>query len=494
MEGVEIMIGLLPEELRRQIKLLETVSAGGSFQIDFLQEQINCSSKTLRNDLIKIANYIDELTIICTGKKGKISVVRSQNFLESSIYQRIMEESIEITYLEKIFISGYQKLEELCSEMFLSESAAKRMIKRINQTLKNIGLKISAGKITAEDPAMLTIFISRLLFEKYQLYENCFPAEWCFFFQTIVQRFIAENHLESHWQALGLREKNHFLIFITCRFFQVKNGILSCTQKEGFNIEQTAAEIQTLLPRKPNFSAEEYAQTMFETEMTAFFLKIPTKKKEQIFKQPSLRKVSEWIGQLEEKLEITCKQKELILTNCFLFLEKNDLRYSMFYDHNEMFLKKIIGRHGVFFETLKKKLEQIYSNETETEFLVKHTLTEIAVNWEELLQVLDLGQIDISGLLVLDGSQHQINYICGILRSELGEIAKINICSEYPLIIEQKNTQRFDFIITNIQLLLKETEEKVFTVSVFPTEDEIKRIAAFCKRTNLDYQLEKAGF
>lgn len=263
-EGIETMIGLLPEELRRQMELLETIAAGGVFQADVLEKQVNCSSKTLKSDLNKITHYIEGLTIVCKGQKGKISVIRSQNFLEASIYQAVMEESLEISYLEKIFLSGYQKIEEISREMFISESAAKRMIKRINQALKKEGLKIASGKISAEKPAALPLFITRLLFEKYQLYQNCFPAETCYFFQQVVQTFLKENHLEAYWEALGIREKNHFLIFITCSFMQIKNGVIDFGRKESYDLKKTAAEIQKLLPKKHFFLAEKYARTMFE--------------------------------------------------------------------------------------------------------------------------------------------------------------------------------------------------------------------------------------
>jgi hypothetical protein len=490
------MIGLLPEELRRQMKLLEIIAAGGIFQAEVLEKLVDCSSKTLKSDLNKITHYIDGLVIVRKGQKGKISVMRSQDFLEASIYQAVMEESLEISYLEKIFLSGYRKIEEISSEMYISESAAKRMIKRINHTLKHYGLKIAGGKIRAENPAAMTLFVARLLFEKYQLYENCFPAETCRSFQQIIQTFITENQLEIYWEKLGIREKNHFLIFMICRFLQIKNGVIALDRKEGYALEKTAAEIQKLLPRKHCFSAEMYARTMFEEEAAYFFLKIPLAN-EQLSTSISMQKLAGLIDKIGGDLGIACKHKAHILNNCFIFLKKKHLHYCFFYDQKEMFLKKIIKRHPVFFEALKNQLEKVYGEEKERssfDFLVKHTLVELAANWEDLMLVLDHGLLAIECLLIMDGPQSQINYIHSVLRSQLGAFVKIHICSDYPSCLDQKTAKTVDFIITNLQLFPSEAAKTIFTVSAFPTEEEIKRIKDFCKHSNLHHQLEKISF
>lgn len=219
--------------------------------------------------------------------------------------------------------------------------------------------------------------------------------------------------------------------------------------------------------------------------------------KEPLSASPSLQKLAELMDKIGKNLGISCKNKTHILNNCFIFLKKKYLHYYFFYDQKEMFLKKIIKRHPVFFEGLEKKLEKIYSEEQglgSFDFLVKNTLIELSVNWEELMLVLDDGHLAIECLLIMDGPQSQINYIHEILCSQLGAFIKIHICSDYPFSFDQKKSQTADFIITNLQLFPTETARKIFAVSAFPTEEEIKRIKEFCKHSNLHHQLEKIGF
>ena len=135
------MLDILSKKMKRQLLLLKLLFEGEKYRFQELEHQLNCSSKTLRNDLIDIDSYAKEIKIHTDRESGVYAEI-APHVTEEYVYRTIMNESIEYHFLESILLNRYTNYLELAEQLFISESTLRRMVNRINLVLKHYHLRI----------------------------------------------------------------------------------------------------------------------------------------------------------------------------------------------------------------------------------------------------------------------------------------------------------------------------------------------------------------
>ncbi|EOH91559.1 helix-turn-helix domain-containing protein [Enterococcus villorum] len=135
------MLDILSKKMKRQLLLLKLLFEGETYRFQELEHQLNCSSKTLRNDLIDIDSYAKEIKIHTDRESGVYAEI-APHVTEEYVYRTIMNESIEYHFLESILLNRYTNYLELAEQLFISESTLRRMVNRINLVLKHYHLRI----------------------------------------------------------------------------------------------------------------------------------------------------------------------------------------------------------------------------------------------------------------------------------------------------------------------------------------------------------------
>lgn len=117
------MLKILSKKLKRQLKLLEYLFEGDTYRFNDLENLLGCSAKTLRNDLLDIHSYANDIKIQMTREEG-VKATILPHVTEDYIYQVIKHESIEYRYLEAVLLHKFKNYLELADYLFISESTS----------------------------------------------------------------------------------------------------------------------------------------------------------------------------------------------------------------------------------------------------------------------------------------------------------------------------------------------------------------------------------
>ncbi|MBF8807077.1 MAG: helix-turn-helix domain-containing protein [Enterococcus lacertideformus] len=80
------MLDILSKKMKRQLLLLELLFEGETHRFQDLEQQLKCSSKTLRNDLMDIDSYATEIKVHTERENGVFAEI-APHVTEEYIYR-----------------------------------------------------------------------------------------------------------------------------------------------------------------------------------------------------------------------------------------------------------------------------------------------------------------------------------------------------------------------------------------------------------------------
>ena len=145
-----MITGLLNKQENRHYQILTqfTFSQKHHLSLDEIADSVGCSQMTLRKD-IKLINE-QSVTPILAIEKANL-VVHNLNVV---YHQRemIIKKCEGIQLMRLILDSGITEMAQVQEKMGCSEATVRRLIKRVNVYLKNVGFNISLSTLSLEGP------------------------------------------------------------------------------------------------------------------------------------------------------------------------------------------------------------------------------------------------------------------------------------------------------------------------------------------------------
>ncbi|WP_165005973.1 MULTISPECIES: helix-turn-helix domain-containing protein [unclassified Enterococcus] len=479
------MLDLLSKKLQRHLKIIVLLFEGGVYRFGDLKELLDCSSKTLRNDLLDINSYIKGIEIKSDREAGVTAVI-SSHIAEDYIYRSVMNESIEYTYLEAILMRKFNNYLELAEHLFVSESTLRRLAKKIASELQKYGLRIQGLTKIVGDDQMLTILTVRLLMEKYQVFEEAFDPSLCKKVKRAIQLFMQENRLSEPFALMEPQEDRFLCFFIACRIIRWNEKKCAEMEKETadrFTFHQLVNDSQKQERTIPAISWEGW-QYVFEDTIVFGLLKM-RRLEAKTTGCECHEELAEMIRVIEKKYQLYCKDKTKIILNITNDLRFLKIPFYILYDPTRAIYKNIQNE----FDHLKEELMSYFRRITQTigkdhqmtELISQFILFELLTNWPELLKKMEQKNRRIRALLLVDSTQVHVNYIIRKLQDYLGNRYEFTISMDFSMNNHLIQRSAFDCVISN-RTLIEPWKIPVFGISVFPNSRELRNLLYFHHR------------
>lgn len=466
------MFDILSNKLKRQLHLLELLFEKENYRFQDIEKKLDCSAKTVRNDLNDIILYAKEIHIQMDRDVG-VTVTIAPHITEDYIYRTILKESIEFRFLEAILLNHYGSYLELCEELFISESTLRRIVKKINQVLKKHQLTIRGLIKIIGKKETITQLMACLFQEKYTCLEEVFSPTICQKSRLFLTELGMYHQLQERILQLDQKENDLLLFYIAS----------TLTQYEG------VAEQEREESGKDKVTWDNWYKEQIEQMIHHPFLRKILRLDQQMMheKTSHIRAIIDLaITYLEIKYQILCTDRTDVIERvaygstgrqeCSYILYD---RYRIFFQQSHPFIKSIQV------ELEKYLIREEKADEVDSEMLEK-LVTWLVFHWPAVIKEREVGK-QVKALLVMDGIHHA-DYIVGKLKLYLGNRYRF-IKNDLGCLSDQarlKNT--YDCIISTVALS-QSSDIPVFGISVMPRTREIHNLIRFHQQNVNDFSL-----
>lgn len=129
--------------------------------LNVLATQLNCSAKSLRNDLRAINEIFAPFSISTSVKRG-LKLSYPENFTFDYIYSVILSNSLEFNFLELIFFNEHLKKRDLEDYLYVSTPTVSRLIKKCADIFAPLAIKIQSSpyRITGNEIQIQNFYVA----------------------------------------------------------------------------------------------------------------------------------------------------------------------------------------------------------------------------------------------------------------------------------------------------------------------------------------------
>lgn len=203
----------------RFVELLYASQAG--LPSDRLLEELECSLPILLKD-VKLIN--DEQDAFHIEKfKGLYQIQVKPRVSVNRLYAEALQQSPEFQIIEELLYEKCASISDLAEKLYLSASNTQRYLKKIENVLKKVEIKLDYRPLRVEGKeSVVRHFYYRYFIEKSDSVETLFNELKEYQIRAIsdlVDQFIQVNHLENHHI---FRKRMRDTIFIS--LWRIKNG------------------------------------------------------------------------------------------------------------------------------------------------------------------------------------------------------------------------------------------------------------------------------
>lgn len=150
----------------RRLRLVELLYASQvGLPSDQLLEELDCSLPILLKDIKLINDEQDNFNI--EKYKGLYQLVIKPHVSINRLYSEVVQQSPEFQIIEELLYEKYPSIGDLANKLFLSSSNAQRYLKKIEGTLKKIGIQLDYRPLRLEgNESVIRHFFYRYFLEK----------------------------------------------------------------------------------------------------------------------------------------------------------------------------------------------------------------------------------------------------------------------------------------------------------------------------------------
>ncbi|MBO0470286.1 helix-turn-helix domain-containing protein [Enterococcus sp. DIV0242_7C1] len=472
------MRNILSKSLQRRLSLIDYLFVYRSNSLKRIENELGYNTVTLLKDISDINEMISPCKITKAPNNEYMIFFPNDTNIEY-IYSCFLKNSPEFSLLHKLITGSFDSLESLSTELFISESTLRRLIRRINSHLQpdyHFEISTSPVKFVGDESSIIT-FTTYFLKEYYLTSEQMLLKDQLDILSELFKIF----SLSSHPVPLNLldADKFNFYVYSTLlrskqihRFESSDQELLFFKEflplkipfKRAFNVDLTydlIFRIELLI------NNDNYMLTYNELIAATHY----DKNKSMIVKQ-----LNELIDYLCDTLGIQCTNYDNLLLTLYNF---TTLTYGMefvLFSRYKFFLNAMTDYYPSFFNSIKNKVNELlsYTHLEKAHEFVYYLL----LNWIELQKALYKFNPKMNvGIYFYTDIDHNY-WMKQFLKEHFSEKLSITVLYEKQSSIIRQNFKTYDLILTNQPLLAKKYSN-VLCCSVFPTEEQLAKIKNF---------------
>lgn len=487
---------ILSKQSSRFLTTLEYLYYNDFSTINELAALSKVSIHTIHEDVKKINAFIHPMLIL-KNELHECHLAIPNNFSCDFFYSRILYDSLEFTFIEKLFFEEKETLEDYADSLFISLSTLKRIVSRINKQVKQSGIYISTNpvQLVGDEKKVRNMFFY-FLKEKYIDFNYPFKEEDHFLTTQLLNYIISQKEEFTNFPDI---EKINLIIFISLT--RVKNGHRSGHDYSKFHLDSE----DQLLINNPKFSellasslAPSYitdndnSEILFELLFPLFYDNYFFCYHQAFRAAEDNKEISHELTTITNLIDYICENLNVFLPHLErekLILKIVNVRLLTFgenfliYNSKRNFicnLKKDYPLVYIFLDThiLRNPLLSSYldsEREQITYFLITH--------WSGLLFKIQnsLPVLNVGVCMTSDNEHSEL--IATILERKFHDRCHFEpiFFTNHLNVVEQFNN--YDFILTNISEPF-ETRHTIISIDLYPSTKDISKIRAMYIQLN----------
>lgn len=449
---------ILDGRLKRQLNILEILWETEWITTAELAEKIDSSEKTIRNDLSQINEIIAPLSIETSFRAG-IILKKDLTTPKSFIYSKILENSLEYTLLETIFLRKASSKEELSDILYISETQVSRVINRINQEIRFFDFQITNHIEIIGNEGNIRDFFAIYFSEKYHLPEKLIQQEEINLISDIIEMFIKENTV---W-AVANNDHHLFLGNIKFQLFvclvRLKQGYKIETNEIPFCFSHLVNEKNMVEKIHTIFDMEEMEEENLKQLFYEFYQPInPTSRFHSEGIDIDSVFIKKQIGQvitlLEDQFGLLCDNRDKLIHDIYWTTMSSIRPTYILYDKKTEFFENTLRVSPDLVTALRDEFFDIYFSLGNPFFsyldeMIHQSIFKLLTSWSELWIQVRKNKASIKVALLLDSSYDHMRMLKEEIQFYFRQNIKIEIISPFTR-IQKVYLQKFDCLLTNV--------------------------------------------
>ncbi|MEI5994368.1 helix-turn-helix domain-containing protein [Candidatus Enterococcus mansonii] len=472
------MRNILSVPLQRRLKLVDYLFVYQAKRLNHIQEDLNYNTVTLLKDISDINEMIHPCKIIKTPNYEYILFFPNNTNIEY-IYSCFLKNCLEFSLLHKLITRSFDSLESLSTELFISKSTLRRLIRRVNSHLRsdyNFEIDTSAVMFVGDEGSIIT-FNTYFLKEYYLTSKQILRQDQLEILGDLFKTF----SLSPHTVPLNLLDidKFNFYVYSTLLRFKQIHQFDVVDQELLFFPEFSHLKI----PFKRAFNVNLTHDLIFRIESIInnndFMLSYndliaSTKLDKNKFK--TLKKLNTLIDYLCDTLKIKCTNYDNLLLTLYNFTTLTYGTEYVLFSRYKFFLNSMTDYYPSFFNSIKDDVREIlsYTHLEKSHEFVYYLL----LNWSELQNALYKFNPKMSVGIYFYTDIYHNHWMEQFLKEHFSEKLSITILYEKQTSITQQNFKTYDLLLTD-QPLLEGSHKNILCCSVFPTKEQLSNIQNF---------------
>ncbi|OTP24881.1 helix-turn-helix domain-containing protein [Enterococcus mundtii] len=482
----EYMRKILNKVDQRHLKILELLWEKGWKSLSEIAKEINVTERTLKKDIKVINSFIQPLYLE-TNNKTEVYLYTHLEKGKSFLYSKILERSWEFSLIECSFFEKFNDLYEFCEMNFMSEGTTKRTIGKINKILKEKGISFNSDGHLIGSEILLRNFMVQFMMEKYEDLSYVCDQDKMHLIDELVQNFMAKNKSIVESNFFHHRELNRLKmsIYLSIRRIQLGKYIQQNTIDEDFPSIIFYCEEKFIDKFGQHFNiflTKEIHQDLFylaieQLQIINFddlLLLIENNKEKQTILKNSLKLIHD----LEQKFDILCTDKERLLIKFYRVIIASGPSY-IIYDKIHEFFEGVSEECNFIIDFLEKKINDFLLEGKKNNPLSHQIIFELLTNWNGLLEKIKTFMPKIYACLLLNSSREHAEFLKEKLEYHLKPYFKFEIAFITTIENLEKNTKKYDCILTNNSCLNVPNNVQIISISNYINASEIDVLIKF---------------
>ncbi len=437
-----------------------------------LQKHFKNSLNTLYKDISYLNKILAPVSIKVQDDK-KLYFKIPSNYSEKHIYSSFLSESREIECLELIFFNKNLKLEELSEKLYISLSTAKRIIKNINQALKEKNIEITSNplRFLGKEIEIRSLFVS-LFTEKYSYGTLPFSIDKI---NTIdkLYKYIAPKLN----QDINYPELQNVRIWLSVSFFRTKQGYLPDLIPEDpfihylFTIFSNNEQIKLSIEKNFGLSlTEQNTYSIFRIfNRNDFNVKYELTEKEYT-RNNLLSEYKRLLKKIKKSfsLELSDENEQNIVITMLNTKNLVTFETHILYQRETYFYKNFEKQFPTFAEFVLLELKKLHPN-PKIKLIAYIELYILVSHWVDLIPQLQRLRPPKKIILFLDTDIEHLYMLKSLFLSRYSSPMDIQVSNALTISELNKSISNVDFVISNIQGDIIRHPDHIY-INIFPTQ------------------------
>lgn len=458
----------------RQMTLFDELLTREWVTLHELHQKLNYPTRTIYSDIQEMNDYAKPIVIKSSTAGFKLTI--PYHYSPRYYFRQLIQKSREFSLIELAFFEKEKNLEDLSERLFISLSTTKRLIKKVNQSLKERHFQISLSPFSlVGDEEQILGFMYYYFSEKYYLPNEIFNHEQMLLLDQLTTSLATEVDKELNFAST---KRINYSVYVHLNRIQrghhsPVNNPLAADHWEILENAQFCNQFLTLFQIKLSTSIlNQLYSIWFKPEYAYNFEHMLHLIAEQPELKHNYQLIHDLIDDFTTKFDLESSDNSNLIVDLFNLFHQVKQQPFMLYDKRKYFLRTLqTGGNNLFLLGLIKAALLAILPDKWQEFEMNELLYIIVTHWPELVSKVENALPKVSLYLLLDTDQEHSRFLKKEIESYSRVMSDVTIIQNYSQYLCESTIQENGILLTNIPGLTPQKMEMICFNELLSTAD-----------------------